>query len=110
MAILGPQTMISMHGAEFAPGRLVIENHAGLLSWHGTMEGTFKPLAQPLRLVAMVGDKVYLGEALIKSLSIPHPDDDQPPTNEYLGTGPLRRFTLTEMAEILSRALPEEGG
>lgn len=87
-----PETTISVQGAEFVPGSLVIESHNGLLEWHGTVERSVRPGAT-VRLIIISGDKVYWGEALIKSLTIPGPDDLQPPTNEYFGVGPLARRT-----------------
>lgn len=95
-------TEISVQGAEFVPGSLVIESIDGLLHWHGTVERSVRP-GSTVRLIIMSGDKMYFGEALIKSLTIPEPGDDQPPMNEYFGTGRLGRRTLTEVAEILDR-------
>lgn len=102
MANSKPLVMISAHGAEFTPGSLTIESNAGLLSWHGTMNADFHP-NQTLRLIILSAENVYFGEALVKSLSIPGPDDEGLPVNEFLGTGRLGRRTLAEVGEWLSQ-------
>lgn len=108
MTAVNDLVMISAHGSGFVPGTLTIEaSDNGPISWHGTMAAEFHP-NQALRLIILSGDKVYFGEALIKSLTIPGPDDSEPPSNEYLGAGRLGRRTLADVAEWLSRTEQDE--
>lgn len=97
-----PQLMISVHGTELVPGSLTIESEGGLLSWHGTAERAVNP-GHMVRLIIINNEAVYFGEALIKALTIPGPDEtDQKPTIEYFGAGKLGRRTLTEVGEWLA--------